>query len=98
MNCISIKFTHILKIHIKQNTTISTFYRITKWYEWYLQKYWRIQSKKGKILNEFDMIVDMLTNKKLNPIITELFIRGRKLNIPLVFIARSYFAVPKNID
>ena len=44
------------------------------------------------------MIVDMLTNKKLNPIVTELFIRGRKLNIPLVFIARSYFAVPKNID
>ena len=43
------------------------------------------------------MIVDMLTNKKLNPIVTELFIRGRKLNIP-VFIARSYFAVPKNID
>ena len=42
------------------------------------------------------MIVDMLSNKKLNPI-TELFVRGRKLNISLVFITQSYFAVPKNI-
>ena len=44
-----------------------------------------------------DMISDMLSNKKLNPIVTELFIRGRKLNISLVFITQSYFAVPKNI-
>ena len=43
------------------------------------------------------MISDMLSNKKLNPIVTELFIRGRKLNISLVFITQSYFAVPKNI-
>ena len=43
------------------------------------------------------MIADMLSNKKLNPIVTELFIRGRKLNISLVFIKQSYFAVPKNI-
>ena len=39
----------------------------------------------------------MLSNKKLNPIVTELFIIGRELNISLVFIAQSYFAVPKNI-
>ena len=43
------------------------------------------------------MIADMLSNKKLNPIVTELFIRGRKLNISLVFITLRYFAVPKNI-
>ena len=43
------------------------------------------------------MIADMLSNKKLNPIVTELFIRGRKLNISLVFITQSSFAVPKNI-
>ena len=43
------------------------------------------------------MIADMLSNKKLNPIVTELFIRGRKLNISLVFITQSYFAVPKYI-
>ena len=43
------------------------------------------------------MIPDMLSNKNLNPIVTELFIRGRKLTISLVFITQSYFAVPKNI-
>ena len=45
-----------------------------------------------------DMIADMLSNKKLNPIVTELFIRGRKLNISLVFITQSYFAVHKILD
>ena len=39
----------------------------------------------------------MLSNKKLNPIVTELFISGKKLNICLVFITQSYIAVPKNI-
>ena len=43
------------------------------------------------------MIANMLRNKKINTIITELFIRDRKLNISLVFITQSYFAVPKNI-
>ena len=44
-------------------------------------------SKKRIILIVFDdMIADILNNKKLNPILTELFIRGRKLNISLVFI------------
>ena len=43
------------------------------------------------------MIADMLSNKNLKPIVTELFIRGRKLNISLVFITQSYFAVSKNI-
>ena len=44
-------------------------------------------NKKPKILIVFDDIIsDMLSNKKLNPIVTELFIRGRKLNIYLVFI------------
>ena len=39
----------------------------------------------------------MLNNKKRNPIATELIIRGRKLNISLVFITQSYFTVLKNI-
>ena len=43
------------------------------------------------------MIADMLTNKKLNSIVSELFIIGRKLNISFVFIKQSYFAVSKNI-
>ena len=55
-------------------------------------------NKKRKILMAFDdMIADILSNKKLNPIVTELFIRGRKLNISLVFITQSYFAVSKHI-
>ena len=43
------------------------------------------------------MIEDMINNKKLNSIISELFIRGRKLNISLVFITQSYFKVPKDV-
>ena len=43
------------------------------------------------------MIADMIHNKKLDSIVTELFIRGRKLNISLVFITQSYFKVPKDI-
>ena len=44
-----------------------------------------------------DILLICLVIKKLNPIVTELFIRGRKLNISLVFITQSYFAVRKNI-
>ena len=43
------------------------------------------------------MIADMIKNKKLNSIVTELFIRGRKLNISIVFITQSYFKVPKDV-
>ena len=43
------------------------------------------------------MIADMINNKKLNSIVTELFIRGRKLDISLVFITESYFKVPKDV-
>ena len=44
-----------------------------------------------------DMIADRINNKKLNSIVTELFIKGRKLNISLVFITQSYFKVPKDV-
>ena len=43
------------------------------------------------------MIADMTNNKKLNSVVTELFIRGRKLNISLIFITRSYFKAPKGV-
>ena len=43
------------------------------------------------------MIADMLSNKKFISVATELFIRGRKLNIFFVFITQSYFAMPKTI-
>ena len=55
-------------------------------------------NKKRKILIVFDdMIADMLSYKKFNPVVSELFSRGRKLNISLVFITQSFFAVPKDI-
>ena len=55
-------------------------------------------NEKQKTLIVFDDIIpDMPSNKRLNPIVTELFIRGRKLSICLVFIAQFYFALPKNI-
>ena len=54
--------------------------------------------KENKILIVFDdMIADMIHNKKLNSIVTELFIRGRKLNISLVFIAQSYFKISTDV-
>ena len=54
--------------------------------------------KKRKILIVFDdIIADLINNNKLNPIVTELFIRGRKLNISIVFITQSYFKVPKDV-
>ena len=54
--------------------------------------------KENKILIVFDdMIADIIQNKKLNSIVTELFIRRRKLNISLVFIIQSYFKVPKDV-
>ena len=54
--------------------------------------------RERKILIVFDdIIADMINNKKLNLVVTELFIRGRKLNISLVFITQSYFKVPKDV-
>ena len=43
------------------------------------------------------MIADMINNKKLNSIVTKLFIRGRKLNISIVLITQSYLKVPKDV-
>ena len=54
--------------------------------------------KECKVFRVFhDMIVDIFSKKKPNPLATELFIRGRKLNFSFVFITPSYFPVPKNI-
>ena len=54
--------------------------------------------KKRKVLIVFDdMIADIIYNKKLNPVVTELFIRGRKLNISIAFITKSYFKVAKDV-
>ena len=56
------------------------------------------EDKERKILTVFDdTIAYMINNKNLNSIVTELFIRGIKLNISLVFITQSYFKVPKQV-
>ena len=54
--------------------------------------------RKRKLLIVFDdMIANIMTNKRFQAIIKELFIRCRKLNISLVFITQSYFSVPKEV-
>ena len=54
--------------------------------------------KENKILIVFDdMIADMINNKKLNSIVTELYIRGRKLRISIVFITQLYLKIPKDV-
>ena len=56
-------------------------------------------NKQRKILIAFDvMIADVLSNKELNPIVTELFIRGRKLDIYLDFIIQSYLLYQTILD
>ena len=44
-----------------------------------------------------DLIADIINNKKLNPVVTEWFIRVRKLNMSMVFITESYVKVPKDL-
>ena len=55
--------------------------------------------KESKILIVLDdMIADMISNKKLNSIVTRLFIRGRKLNISLIFIRQSYLRFQRMLN
>ena len=61
-----------------------------------IEDYNPIKKRKTLIILD-DMIADMINNNKLNPIVTELFIRDRKLNISIVFIMQSYFKVPKDV-
>ena len=84
-----LKYLNDLKAFIEYTINVDGIYKNIEEYN---------PNKNKKILTVFDdMIADILSNKKLNPVVTELFIRGRKLNISLVFITQSYFAVPKNI-
>ena len=56
-------------------------------------------NKKCKMLIVFDnMIADMFSTKRLNPTVSNLFIRGKKLNISLILITQSYFAFQKILD
>ena len=54
--------------------------------------------KKQKVLIVFDdMIADIISNKKLQPVVTELFFRDKKLNISLLFVTQSYLPIPKDV-
>ena len=54
--------------------------------------------KENKVLIVFDdIIADIINNKKLSSIVTELLIRSRKLNVSIVFTTHSYFKVPKEV-
>ena len=53
--------------------------------------------KRKTIIVFYDMIADMINNKKLNTVVTELFIRRRKLDISIVFITQSYFEITRNV-
>ena len=86
------KFFNDSKAFIEYSNNMADIYRNIEDYN---------QNKKRTTLIVFDnMIADMLSNKKLNPIVTELFIRGRKINTCLVFITYFFcfpFAVSKDI-
>ena len=78
---VGLKHCNDLKAFIEYSNTIDDIYENIEEYN---------LNKERKILIVFDdMIVDMLNNKKLNPIVTELFIRVRKVNISLDFITQS---------
>ena len=53
--------------------------------------------KRKKLIVFDDMIADIMTNRRFQAIIKELFVRCKKLNISLVFISQSYFSVPKDV-
>ena len=44
-----------------------------------------------------DIIADMISNKNLHPVVTELFIRSQRLNLSLIFVTQSYFPIPKDV-
>ena len=58
---------------------------------------YNLNKKRRKLIIFDDMIADMISNKKINPVVTESFIRDRKLNTYPIFITKSYFAVPKKL-
>ena len=86
----SLKYLNDSKAFSEYTNDMYGIYKNIEEYNW---------NQRRKILIVFDdMIADMLSNKRLNPIVTELFIKGRKLNVSLVYITQFYFAVPKNIS
>ena len=87
--CVGINRFNDPKAFTEYSNDIHDVYKNTNYYN---------PDKRNKILIVFDdMIVDMINNRRLDSIVTELFIRGRKFNISFVFITQSYFKVPKDV-
>ena len=84
-----LKYFNDSKVFIEYSNDIDDTYKNIEEY--------KLNKKQKVLFVSDDMIADMFSNRKLNLIVTELFIRERKLNISLVFITQSYFAVPKSI-
>ena len=77
-----------LKAFMEYSNDMSDVYKDIKSYN---------PNKKRKVLTVFDdIIADMINNKEPSSVVTDLFIRGRKRNISIVFIMQSYFKVPKD--
>ena len=97
------KYQYLIKMHEKvcidhHNDPIAYIEYSNNMHDVYKNINYYNPDKENKILIVFDdMIADMIHNKKLNSIVTELFIRGRKLNISLAFITQSYFKVPRDV-
>ena len=84
-----LKYLNDSKVFIEYSNDMDDIYKNIEEYN---------PNKKWKILIVFDdVIADMLSNKKLNLIVIELFMTGRKINISLAFIPKFYFAFLKNI-
>ena len=88
--CTGLKYLIFFKNFIEDSNDIDYIYKNIKKYN---------PNKKRKILVPFDnMIADLLSNKKINAIVTGLFLKGRKFNISLVFITQSYLMLPKLLE
>ena len=104
-----IKFIYMLRVHMKQKKCkkngledLKDFKTCIKYSNNMQDVYKNIEeynpNGKCNVLIVFDdMTADMISNKKLSPIVTELFIKGRKLKISTVFITQSYFQVPNDV-
>ena len=100
-----IKKIYLLKIYIRERTGLKYLNDSKAFLN--IQMMWMIFVKTLKVIIQIKnekywsclevWLLICLVNKKLYPIVTELFIRGRRLNLFLVFIIQSYSAVPKNI-
>ena len=86
---IGLKYFNDPKAFIEYSNNMQDVYKNINYYNPY---------KENKMLIVFDdMTANMINNKKLNSVVTELFIRARKLNISLVFITQSYVKIRKDV-